>query len=87
VRIIAIVIALGCFLLGTMTASLPNARQPVWAAILFGYGAITAALVAFSFAYPVGKTILEWFLGLTILVTAIAYALPQSFWRLLGLRD
>lgn len=86
VRIIAIVIALGCLLVGWMAASLGNRNDRVGARILLGYGAITSALVALSFAFPWGGAILEWFLIVTIGLTIIAYSLPQSFWRLRGPR-
>lgn len=86
-RIIAVIIAVGALLLGWMAMAMPNARQPVFGAILIGYGVVTLLLAACASAAPVGNTVLKWFLIVTTGLTVIAYALPQSFWRLVGLRD
>jgi peptidoglycan/LPS O-acetylase OafA/YrhL len=86
-RLAAIGIAILSFLLGAMAAGMPNARQPAWAAGLFAYGAIILVLVGLSFASPLGQTLLRWFLIATIGLALVAYALPQSFWAAVGLRE
>jgi Na+/H+ antiporter NhaB len=85
-KLVAAAIVLICFVLGVMAASLPNARQPIFAAFLFGYGATVLILIGLSFT-RLGDVALKWFLIVTIGLVVIAYALPQSFWRVVGLKD
>jgi hypothetical protein len=86
VRLLAVLIALVACFFGLMCATLPNAQQPVMAAFLFGYGAVTLVLALFA-SSPKWKAALEWFLFLSIGLIILANLLPQGFWRLVGLRN
>jgi hypothetical protein len=81
-RTVGIAVACICILLGWWTASLPNASQKLPGIIMAAFGVAILVLTI------LGKdTIVRWMLiGATILVV-VAYSLPMSFWRFVGLAD
>jgi len=81
-RTIAIAVACICIFLGWWTASLPNASQKLPGIIMAAFG---VAILVLTF---LGKdAIVRWMLIGSTVVLVIAYALPMSFWRFVGLAD
>ena len=86
-RVLACLIALAAILIGMASISWPGAEQPVCGGALVAYGVILLGVFAFSFQGAAGQTALRWFLGITLGLAVVVYALPQSLWRALGLRN
>jgi hypothetical protein len=81
-KAIGIGVACVCLFLGLWTASLPNVSQKIPGLILVGYG---AAIFILTILGKVG--LVKWMLIATAVLLFVAYALPMSFWELLGLAD
>jgi hypothetical protein len=81
-RTIGIVCACVCIVLGWWTASLPNTSQRLPGVILAGYGATILILTILGKA-----TVVKWMLLGAAILAFVAYALPMSFWRFLGLAN
>ena len=81
-RAIGVGVACICIFLGWWTASLPNVSQKIPGIILAGYGAAILILTI------LGKdAVVKWMLIGAAILLLVAYALPMSFWKLLGLAD
>jgi hypothetical protein len=81
-RAIAIGVACVCILLGCWTASLPNVSQKIPGLMLTAYG---AAIIVLTF---LGKDpVVKWMLIAAAVLLVVAYSLPMSFWRFVGLAD
>jgi hypothetical protein len=79
-RAIGIVSACVCIFVGWWTASLPNVSQRIPGILLVGYGVVILVLTM------LGKdTVVKWTLLGSAALVLVAYALPKSFWRLVGL--
>ena len=81
-RAIAICVASACIFLGWWTASLPNVSQTIPGLMLTAYGAAIIVLTI------LGKdSVVKWMLIAAALLLVVAYSLPMSFWRFVGLAD
>jgi hypothetical protein len=81
-RAIAIGVACVCIVLGWWTESLPNVSQKVPGLMLAAYGAAIVMLTL------LGKdAMVKWMLIAAAVLLVVAYSLPMSFWRFVGLAD
>jgi hypothetical protein len=81
-RAIGIGVACLCIILGSWTASLPNASQKIPGLILAAYGAAILILTILG-----RNVVVKWMLIGAAVLLLVAYALPMSFWEFLGLAD